>query len=294
MAILLVSVLVLGGCTKKAAPAKPAEPKAAAPAQKPAEPKAVAAPAAPSDANLVAYYRFEGNFNDSSGKGNNGEPNGASIVTDPTRGQVASFDGMNDYVNCSNDVSLDITGKITLSLWVKTNDSGNSEDNDWVAKGDHTYAIKHKNSNNIEFFIYDGDWYTAWYAVDSSFNGVWHHVAGTYDGSSLKLYVDGMLQATTAHVGSIATRTNNLYLGENSEITGRFYAGAMDDVRIYSRALSQGEVAYLAGKTTPFTQPLELLLTPQNPAINLYNDGRIDLRDYAILADTWLEVLLWP
>jgi hypothetical protein len=248
-------------------------------------------PTTPGDANLVAYYKFDGDFKDSS-NGNDGEPNEATIVNDPVRGLVADFNGISDYVNCSNDVSLDITGKITLSLWVKTNDAGNSQDNEWVAKGDHTYAIKHKANNNIEFFIYDGAWYTAWYAVNSSFNGVWHHVAGTYDGSALKLYVDGVLQATTAHVGRIETRTHNLYMGENSESTGRFYAGAMDEVRIYSRALSQDEVAWLAEKTTPFTQPLSGLLT--NPAVNLNNDGRIDIRDYAILASKWLETLLWP
>jgi hypothetical protein len=39
---------------------------------------------------------------------------------------------------------------------------------------------------------------------------------------------------------------------------------------------------------------LEPLLTPQNPGINLYKDGTIDLRDYAVLADVWLEEVLWP
>jgi hypothetical protein len=68
----------------------------------------------------------------------------------------------------------------------------------------------------------------------------------------------------------------------------------VDDVRVYNRALTQGEVAYLAGKTTAFQQRLDLLLTPQDPAINLYNDGVIDLKDYAVIADTWLDELLWP
>jgi hypothetical protein len=68
----------------------------------------------------------------------------------------------------------------------------------------------------------------------------------------------------------------------------------VDEVRVYNRALSQGEVAYLAGKTTAFQQRLDLLLTPRDPAINLYNDGVIDLKDYALVADTWLDELLWP
>jgi hypothetical protein len=70
--------------------------------------------------------------------------------------------------------------------------------------------------------------------------------------------------------------------------------GDLDDVRIYSRALSQGEVASLAGKTAPFAQPLYLLLTPQDPAINVQVDSVIDLKDYALLVDHWLDEILWP
>jgi hypothetical protein len=102
------------------------------------------------------------------------------------------------------------------------------------------------------------------------------------------------LKATTDYVGSIPSETNNVDLGTSSDFTDRFYDGLLDDVRIYSRALSQDEVASLAGKTAEFTQPLYLLLTPPNPGINLYKDGTIDLRDYAVLASKWLEEVLWP
>jgi hypothetical protein len=132
--------------------------------------------------------------------------------------------------------------------------------------------------------------------VDSSFNGVWHHLAGTYNGSQIKLYVDGELKATTDYVGSIPSETADVNLGTSSDFTDRWYDGLLDDVRIYSRALSQAEVASLAGKPAgiPFTQPLEPLLTPPNPGINLYNDGTINFKDYAVLAGMWLEEVLWP
>ncbi len=55
-----------------------------------------------------------------------------------------------------------------------------------------------------------------------------------------------------------------------------------------------GDVASLAGKTATFTQPLHLLLTPPDPKINLYNDDTIDLKDYALLADMFLDEVLWP
>jgi hypothetical protein len=251
-------------------------------------------PIAPNDANLVAYYKFDGNFNDSSGNANHGEPNGATIVNDLSRGQVASFDGVNDYVDCGSSTIFDINDQITLSVWVKTNDTGNGEHNPYVAKGDHSYAIKHRTDNNIEFFIYDGAWYSAAFPVDSSFNGVWHHLAGTYDGSQVKLYVDGNSVAPTEHSGAIASSTSPVNIARDAENTDRLYDGLIDDVRIYNRALSHGGVAWLAGKTSVYTQPLDILLSPQDTAIDMNSDGTIDLKDYALLVDIWLQEQLWP
>jgi hypothetical protein len=78
--------------------------------------------------------------------------------------------------------------------------------------------------------------------VDGAFNGTWHHLAGTYDGSELNLYVDGELQATEAHQGSIATNTFAVSIGSDTQQTWMWYNGAVDDARIYSRALTAEEV----------------------------------------------------
>lgn len=169
----------------------------------------------------------------------------ACWVTGQNNGAI-EFDGANDYVDCGNDPLLNITDAVTIAFWVKTDDSGNGQDNPYVAKGDHSYAIKHKSNNNIEFFIYDGTWYTVWYAVNSSFNDDWHHLAGTYDGSQLKLYIDGEEVDTANHTGSIDTTAYSVNIGRNSEITSRVYEGMMDDVRIYDRALTAEEIAAMA------------------------------------------------
>ena len=157
------------------------------------------------------------------------------------------LDGVDDFVDCGNSAGFDITEEITLSAWVNTSDAGNDEHNPFVGKGDHAYAIKHSTGNEIQFFIYDGAWITANVSIDDSFNGDWRFVAGTFDGSQLKIYVDGTLASTLDYEGPIATNSYNVAIGSNTEAAGRFSEGIHDEVTIYNRALSEGEILYLAG-----------------------------------------------
>ncbi len=233
------------------------------------------------DANLVSHWKFDGDATDSSGNNNGtlyGNPQWVAGYVGSNSIDFDVFDA-NDYVDCGNDVSLDINDAITLSVWVKTDDSGNGEFNPYITKGDQTYGIKHDDSDNIQFVIYDEAFFTAIYPVDSSFNGVWHHLAGTYDGSQLKLYIDGVLRGSNIHTGSIATNTLHLDIGRNNEYTNRFYDGTIDDARIYDKALSQAEIAFLAGSDW---------------RLDLYEDQKVNFKDFAVLADGWLEEQLWP
>jgi len=213
----------------------------------PVEPEPRPEPVDPGTGNLVASYSFENNTQDGSGNGLNGTIMGNPAFVGGIAGMALSFDGVNDYVDFGNNAAFDIAEQITLSAWVNPNDAGSGQHKPYVGKGDNAYAIKHANSNTIEFFIYDGGWYVAQVKVDDSFNGEWHHVAGTYDGSELKTYVDGILGATMAHVGLIEVQTHNLTIGTNSQASGRFYDGAIDEVNIYNRALSNAEIRFLVG-----------------------------------------------
>ena len=161
-------------------------------------------------------------------------------------GTCIALDGVDDYVDCGAAVNFDMTEQITLAAWVNTNDTDNGQHNPYITKGDQTYGLKHANNNSMEFFIYEGGWHTLQFSVDDSFNGVWHHVAGTFDGTQLKLFIDGGLVGTLDYSGSIATGTYPVNLGRNSQNTDRLYEGVLDEVRIYNRALPEGEVLYLA------------------------------------------------
>jgi len=236
--------------------------------------------AGPTVAGLVAHWKLdesEGVIAHDNAGDNDGILYGGP-TWQPSGGVIdgaLKFDGVDDYVDCGNDSSLDITDEITIAAWVKTNDAGNSEHNPYVTKGDYTYGLKHFGLNTIEFFIYDNEWWQmVQFPVDNSFNGVWQHIAGTYDGSELKLYLNGRLQSTTLHIGQIASSSANVNMARNSEATFRFYDGLLDDVRIYNYALSQNEIAQF--------------VCSDPPTGDLNGDCTVDFKDFVIFVSNWL------
>lgn len=137
---------------------------------------------------------------------------------------------------------------VTVAAWVNPKDAGDGKYHPYVTKGDHAYSLQHRHragdaNDSIEFFVYDAGWQSARSAVTASFNGNWHHVAGTYDGANVRLYIDGMLVATTPHAGSIALCNElPLYIGASSEWPDRTYQGAIDDVWLYNCSLTGTEI----------------------------------------------------
>ncbi len=208
---------------------------------------------------------------DSSGNGNDG-----IIIGDPEwvtgwDGGALRFDGVDDSINCGNDAIFDLTDEVTLAAWVNANDMGSGQDNPWLGKGDTSYMIKNfRTGYDIEFFIYDGGWFSAHYTVDDSFNGEWHHVAGTYDGSVLQIYLDGIVgeDAFLDHVGNIDVTSYTVTIGTNSQVAGRFSDATLDDCRIYNWALSADEILAIVFEN------LRLAWNPRPP------DGSVDVPLY--------------
>jgi hypothetical protein len=256
-------------------------------------------PVAPSDANLVGWWRLDETSgttaSDSSGNGNNGT---LMNMSDPcwVAGKINGglrFDGTNDYVDTTHTTNLP---RWTVCVWVTSPAAPSSaassasgpvyRDSNYQITWNHQTAAS-RGGVGVQV---GGTWYHASFGTLEA--NTWYHLAGTYDGETVKAYKDGVLvTANTGPSGNPNSETDTLKLGRHSA-SAQYFAGTIDDVRIYSRVLSHAEIASLAGKTT-FTQPLYPLLTLEN--INMYEDGTIDLRDYAVLADMWLEEpLLWP
>ena len=82
----------------------------------------------------------------------------------------------------------------------------------------------------------------------------WHHVCGTYDGETIRLYIDGVLDVEGPYTGLINTSTQPIRISENAQATGRQWDGILDEVRVYNYAISETDLRALTaqGRTIPF------------------------------------------
>lgn len=173
--------------------------------------------------------------------------NKTSVYTDWGLGNTLSFDGSNDYINIPYDISINPTSAITVEAWVKSaNSSGYSAAWQIISKySAYILGTDSSGGKNMCFIIYDTGWqYGSCYSVPDPQN--WHHFVGTYDSIAKvkKIYVDGILRSTTNPSGSIKADTGPIHIGhsEGSSIGSNHFKGAVDEVRIYGRALTAAEV----------------------------------------------------
>jgi hypothetical protein len=231
-----------------------------------------AIPAKAADPDLAAYWSFdEGSGNvafDSSGNGNDGTFVGNPQWVTGMYGGALEFDG-DDYVNCGNGPSLQIQDEITIAFWFQVQAFQNTWEG-FLAKGDNSYrASRGGGSGNATHMGISG---TSTGGGNGWFNGTvivtggdWHHYAATYDGTAGRIYIDGVLDVESPGTGQINISSYDLYIGENSQATGRFFHGLLDDVRIYSRALSEEEIqGVMAGGGAEY--PLAAGPSPENGA----------------------------
>ncbi|PXW89991.1 cadherin domain-containing protein, partial [Nitrosomonas sp. Nm84] len=203
------------------------------------------------DANLQAHYTFDGTTNDmASGTAQNGTlMNGATYVTDGTRGQVLSLDGVNDYVTIAGTFSN--PSEITIGGWVNLGfGTGRKE----FISLDNRVHIALDDTSGVKGSVQIGA--NSWIDLNSNqfvAGTGWHHIMYSYSdsGNVHSLYIDGALVASATINSSIdwtslPAPTNQTNIGRHPTTGGNFLNGLVDDARIYNRVLSAGEVAALA------------------------------------------------
>jgi hypothetical protein len=161
-------------------------------------------------------------------------------------GSALEFNGSNSFVDLGTSAFFDLQEEITVAAWIKQYDAGNGEHNPWITKGDYTFGLKHYMNNAYQFFIYDGGWYSVNSPSSTRDNDQWHHFIGTYDGTELRLYMDGTLKARIDHEGSINIDSGyHVNLARNTEHTDRLFNGVMDEIKIFNIALNENEAKQL-------------------------------------------------
>jgi glucose/arabinose dehydrogenase/PKD repeat protein len=196
-------------------------------------------------AGLVAAYGFDEATGttavDVSGLGNTGVLN--STTTRTTSGKYGGalvFDGSSAFVSISDAASLDLTSAMTLEAWVYPTRSGAGW-GDVVYKANDAYYLDGSSTNSG--FPAAGGTFTAspLYSTAALPQNTWSHLAATYDGTTLRLYVNGTQVASKAQTGAIQTSSLPLTIGGDVP-NGQNYTGRIDEVRVYNRALSVAEI----------------------------------------------------
>ena len=199
---------------------------------------------------LVAYYPFDGNINDASGNENHGTVYGTTETEALTEDRFGnpdsafSFDGVDDYIEVPDSDSLDVTGGITIGAWINIAEplGGGFPQHYVVDSRDGQgggYGIN-VDTNTMQFWV-GGNYPTFPVNIQA---GKWHHIAGTYDGDFMNLYIEGVLTDSILFATDFTPSTYSLYIGQRFNYIERFH-GIIDDLRIYDRVLSESEIYQL-------------------------------------------------
>ncbi len=159
-------------------------------------------------------------------------------------GKALDFDGSNDYVNCGNSSSVNITGAITMEAWIRPDVLATQSiiKKNTAASG---YELSLSQPNNGRVFVRLNG--SATYRIDSSTlyprdGQTWMHVAATYDGSTIKLYVNGVLEGSITGPSSIVSNTNNLLIGADPIDFSKPFNGCIDEARLWNIARTQQQI----------------------------------------------------
>jgi hypothetical protein len=203
---------------------------------------------------LVGMWSFDGpnmdwsqataEARDISGNGNHGDVVGPTVTTGKT-GQALNFNGTTDYVRITDDSEIEGLTQLTVSAWVKSAIPNKAVGTNYIIN-DHdssSFYLAWTQGEDVSFHVYNnaaangGGQYS-----DGILDTNWHHVVGVYNGTDIRVYVDNVL-GDVVGTWSDPIRTTSSSLDISS--SGASWNGKIDEVRIYSRALSASEIGDL-------------------------------------------------
>lgn len=209
---------------------------------------------------LMAYYPFSGNAGDSSGNRLHGIVNGATLSNDRfgKANSAYSFDGKTSNIFINNDFFDIGSNEYSISMWYNLNqfsniNNGNSSHIFFNTSPHNGLALDINWGNSGKYSVFVGKPLVGWnylFNVSSNVNAVvsnWKFVTLNKVGNIFSLYIDGVLDKTISSPSSIINYPCKFYIGScEPPISNEVFNGRLDEVRIYSRALTQSEITYLA------------------------------------------------
>lgn len=246
---------------------------------------------------LVGWWTGDQNANDIAG-GHTGTFTGSYSAGYIGSAFVISGSG-NDFVTVPQTSALE-PANITVDAWVKASSSpGNFK---YIAvkggkgcDGGGSYALYTASTGGLAFYVYDGNTFVVSPVMNAAsiWDGQWHFVAGTYDGTNVSLYVDGVLfGATPANLSiNYSLNNNDFSIGAYQDCPSQnlAFAGNIDEVEIFSRALTSSEILTIFNAKESGKCNIDIKVRPLKPnhCFNPKNNGLISV---AILGSSTLDV----
>jgi hypothetical protein len=254
----------------------------------------------PLDANLVARWKLDGDANDSTANAYHGAAQGAYEWVAGKDGQAIDLSGGWVVVeDDGNTPKLRPKHYVSVMAWIYL-DGEASGDSRVVIKGrndNETFGLEVSTEDGLAFIMRDANNPGTVLSVTSGGDAIseneWIHVAGTYDNNEQSCYVNGVVEDSNARgsIELIADANDGLGIGGRypaTDTSGRF-EGKIDDVRVYDRAVTRAEIAYIACGSDGMC----LLESEAN-----LNSGEspevINFKDFAKLLESWGVKQLWP
>ena len=200
---------------------------------------------------IVAHYPFNGDYQDYSGQGNDGSGINTTFMNDRfgETDKAVYFNGDDAYVTIPNSTSLSSpTEQLAISIWFYL-EQANTIHNPFLTKSD--------DPNQSGQYMLNYQKYTGDSHIDLNFNHSahnyaytfslqeWYHLVVSYDGSSIKYYVNSTYIGELGTTGNIEQSSLPLEFGRNVPGATEYYKGGLDDIRIYNRALTETEILEL-------------------------------------------------
>ena len=194
---------------------------------------------------LVAYWDFDensgGTANDRTGNGHDGSLEGDPEWVEGIFGSALRFDEADEYVLVPHAEALNFTDAVTFSLFF--NPDGDLTSRRLIVKNNSIFVIFDFGvSTSIDFLVKPNNDFAESTTTEWEI-GTWYHFAGTFDGDTLRVYVDGVLEGESEIGIPIAGSDLDLWIGADD--FGRptdAFPGLIDEVRLYDRALTEAEI----------------------------------------------------